>query len=69
MPTEVACVVMKQENQHTAIAYHAPPQRIGIAAEIRPTVVCLSAFLGQVDEVRWKDEAQEPDIQCRYQFL
>ena len=59
---------MEQDNEQTDkhCAYHAPPQRIGVAAEVRSTVVCHCVLLGQIDEVRWKYEAKESDIECRY---
>jgi len=45
---------MEQDNEQTDkhCAYHAPPQRIGVAAEVRSTVVCHCVLLGQIDEVR-----------------
>jgi len=50
-------------------AYHTPPQRISIAAEISSTIICHCVFLGQIDEIRRKYETKEPDIERCYEFL
>ena len=52
--------------------HHSPPEGVGVAGEVSQTGVVRRrgvVLLGQVDEVRREDEAEEPDVERRYQLL
>ena len=49
--------------------YHSPPEGVGVALEAFCVVQPLHVFLGQIHEVRREDEAQEADVERRYQLL
>jgi len=54
-----------------AYTHHSPPEGVGVAGEMAEAAVVRGrvVFLRQVDEIRREDEAEEPDVQRRYQLL
>ena len=50
-------------------AYHTPPEGISVTFKVRLSVRSDGVLLRQVDEVARKDEAEESNVQCCYQFL
>ena len=51
--------------------HHSPPEGVGVAGEVSEAGVVHRGvvLLGQVDEVRREDKAEESDVQRRYQLL
>ena len=45
--------------------HHSPPQRVGVGTKL----LGVAILLGEVDEERGEDEAQEADVECREQLL
>ena len=47
------------------ISYHAPPERVGVGAE----VLAIDVTLNEVDEERREDETEKTDVERREQLL
>ena len=57
--------IMVIKRRVCAIHYHAPPQRVGVRAEI----FLIDVSLDDVDEKRGENEAEKSDVERRKQLL
>ena len=54
---------------HLQDTYHSPPEGVGVAGEVGPSIDVDGVFLGKINEIRRENQTKKPNVECRYELL